>query len=360
MRSSQTFLWGFLLISASVNVGLVYHTWPHLRLSSSTKNEKTQKRDSRSVSIQVATAKKEAIAQKKRFLGTIRAAHVVPIVSEIQGRVSQINFHQGDYVKKGQLLIKLDDMQAMAQLKEAEAQVKVAQANYRRQKILFDKGYASQALLDKAEAEKDSALAMKGKALVQLKYSRIQAPFDGEIGLSNLTLGSQVNANQEITRLVGRNAMIVEFQVAESEVRNLYPNQEVDVVAEGCDILPVQAKIKAIEPYSDSSSHTVRVKASFSNPDNKFRDGAFASVTIALAVDDQAIVIPKESISKEDDGNHVFVIKDGRARKVDVISGMEEGEMVQITEGIKPGDVVATDPVEMLVDGTPVSIDLSN
>lgn len=359
MRRSQMFLWGFVLISTSVNIGLIYYAWPYLR-PSATKTETPGQKTIRPLLVQVAVAKKEAFAQKKKFLGTLKAAHVVPIVSEIQGRVTKIAFHQGDYVKKGQLLIQLDDMQPMAQLKEAEAQVKVAQANYGRQKTLFDKGYASQALLDKAEAEKDSALAMRGKAMVQLKLTRILAPFDGEIGLSNLTVGSQVNNNQEITRLVGRDSMIVEFQVAESEVRYIYPDQEVDVVAEGCDTLPIQAKIKAIEPYSDPVAHTVRVKAIFSNPDNKFRDGAFANVTLALATDDQAIVIPKESVSNEGDSAHVFVIKDNTARKKDVILGMEEGDFVQITNGIEEGEVVAVDPVEMLVDGSPVSIDTSH
>jgi len=360
MRRAYAILWGCLFTSIGVTTGLVCYTWPYLTSSFTKEANQGAQGHIKPVLIQVAVAKKEAIAQKKTFLGTIKATHVVPIVSPVQGLVAKISFQQGDYVKKGQLLIQLDDMQAMAQLKEAEAQVKMAQANYRRQKLLSDKGYTSQALLDKAEAEKDSALAIKGKALVQLKYTQIHAPFDGEIGLSNLTVGSQVTPNQEITRLVGRDSMVVEFQVAESEVRHLHTDQEVDVVAEGYDSLPVQATIKAIEPYSDPVAHTVRVKGIFSNPDNKFRDGAFANVTVSLASDEQAVVIPKESVSKEGDVDHVFVIKDNVAHKNDVVLGMKEGDFIQITNGLNPGDVVAVDPVEMLVDGSPVSIDTSS
>lgn len=361
---NRRFFVGLCSLSIAVNVGLtVYYvrdgvlwktltTW--LRIQPTTTNQKVS-RVMKPVLVQVATAKRESIARKKVFLGTIKAMRVVPIMSEIQGKVAKIAFKEGDKVKKGQLLIQLDDMLAKAQLQKAEAQVKVASANHHRQYLLGK--YGSQALRDKAVAEKDTALAAREEARVQLQYTRILAPFDGEIGLIDLNVGSQVNHNQEITRLVGAKDFSVEFQVAEAEVKDISMEKEVDVLAEGYDSLPVSALVSAIEPYSDPIAHTIRIRASFQNLDRKFRDGAFANVTVALSSDEDAVVIPKDAVLREGETDHVFVVMDHVVHKRDVIVGMRDGDRVQISYGIAAGDVVAIDPVEMLVDGFPVRID---
>ncbi len=306
--------------------------------------------------IQIATAKKEAISRKIKVNGTIKAINSVSIMSEAQGKITQINFKEGDKVKKGEILIQLEDSQARAKLKEAEGHVMLAQGNYTREKYLFDKNMGAKARLEKAAAEKITAIAARDNAVAHLKQMRIEAPFDGKIGLINLSVGSQVTPNQEITRIVGQ-AVEVKFQVTEVEASYLKKGQEVDILAGGLETLPTTGKIVAINPYSDPVAHSVEVKASVIDPEDKFHDGTFVPVIIGLTNDEEAVVIPKDAILSEGGQDFVFVVIGNRVQKKAVITGAIERNRIQIIDGIAVDDVVATDPIDVLVDGTPVKID---
>lgn len=348
----------FFVFSLIANGVLIWHTWPYLfEKKQNTATNGLRAREY--VLIKVATAKRESIARKKNFSGTIKAFKVVPIVSELHGRVAKVNFKQGDKIKKNQLLIKLDDTQAQAQLREAEAAVGLNQANYQRQQLLFSKKISSLATLEKAKAELAVAIAQREKAQVSFNHTRIVAPFDGEIGFTNISKGAQVDPNKEITRLVNSKTMIVEFQVPEIDVKHMSVGQEIDLRAEGYDSLPMTAIVQAIEPYSDSIAHTTKVIAKVDNSDNKLRDGAYANITVPLAFDENTLVVPKEAVTAEGGSDHVFVIDENVAHQRDVIVGIGDGSSLQIVDGLKPGDVVAIDPVEMLMDQTPIRVDTS-
>lgn len=308
------------------------------------------------VKVRIETVKREPIARKKTIAGMVKAVDSVALSSEVPGRVKQILCRQGDKVKKGDLLIQLDDAQAQAQLQEASAQVKVATSEYRRQKILDKRNYTSKASLEKAEAALATALAARAKAAVYVDHMKIKAPFDGEIGFFSISEGAQVNPGQEITRLVRSDPMNVEFQIPESEVKDIQVDDEIQVLVEHADVLPVTAVIKAKEPYADPTTHSTRVIASLDNSEGKFRDGSFASVTLFLSRDDQAIVVPKESVTHDGDQDFVYVVVNGRARKRPVIVSFQDKGKVKV-DGVNEGDIVVTDPVELLVDGIPVQVE---
>lgn len=355
------FLSIFLLASLMVNGGVVFMSWPYLKtFFQRVDQEKTSMRVRHAVNVKASSVKQQEVLRKQTFSGVVKAAYVVPIMAEVQGRIKKINFHQGQSVKKDQLLIQLDDEQAKNSLKEAMAQLKVNRSNYSRQVQLKAKGYGSSAAFEKAEAEMMSAGAQVEKARIHLKYTRIMAPFDGDIGLVNISEGAQVQTGQEITRLVSNSSLMVEFQVPEAEVRYIQQGQEAEVLVEGFDALPVPSFITAIEPYSDPIAHTITIKAKLDNPDKKFRDGAYARVTVALSTENQAIVIPKEAYMREDEQDFVFVIENGRAMKRPITVGIRDSDFIQVTEGLKPGEVVITDQGELLTDGFPVKIDTSN
>ncbi len=343
-------------ISLAVNVGMIWIAWP-LIAKQCTQNT-PHKRVIDPVKVQVDTVKREPIARKKTMAGMVKAADSVALTSEVSGRVKEILCRQGDKVKKGDILIQLDDAQAQAQLQEASAQVKVTTSEYRRQKILDKRNYTSKASLEKAEAALATALAARAKAAVYVDHMKIKAPFDGEIGLFSISEGAQINQGQDITRLVRSDPMNVEFQVPESEVKDIHVDDEVQVLVEHADVLPVTAIIKAKEPYADPTTHSTRVIASLDNSEGKFRDGSFASVTLFLSRDDQAIVVPKESITRDGEQDFVYIVVDGRARQRPVIVSFQDKGKVKV-EGVSEGDIVVTDPVELLVDGIPVQVEAS-
>lgn len=342
----------------------VWKLWPALQpylqkyLPSFGESE-TVDRTFHGVLIRVTTVTKGPIRHRITVNGTVKALDAVPIMSQIAGQVKSIHFHQGEMVKKNDLLIQLDDAKALADLQEAESQLKLAEANYKRQQLLLAQRASSVAIMEKALAELAVARANVEKARLQRLYTQIKAPFEGEIGLISLSVGSQITPNQEITRLVRPDPLEVEFQIPESEIAHVRKGQDLSILVEGFDTLPFIGKITAIEPYSDPVAHTIRARGLFENTEGKIKDGAFARVTLSLAQEEDATLVPTEAVIQEGEDTIVFVVEGGRVHRRIVTLGARERDMVQILQGVVPGEVIAIEPVESLKDNLPVQIEAS-
>lgn len=304
--------------------------------------------------VECIVTEKSSISRKKTFSGVLKSSDSISLVSEGHGRIEKINCNQGDFVKKDQLLFQLDSMKAMAELQEAKATLKVAKMAYDRQKILHQKKAGTLAVFEKSQGDFLLACGRLKKAQADYKSTLITAPFDGQIGLFALSLGTHVSPNQELARLISFRPLVVEFQVPESERNYIKVGQSIDVLSELLDELPVSATVTAIDPYSDPITHTVRVKGTLSQESSKLRDGAFAHVTMTLGEAHDSIVIPQEAVIHEGDFDYIYELSDGRARKVEVNVGFHDGSRVQIESGIEAGVTLIIDPVEELVDGLPV------
>jgi membrane fusion protein, multidrug efflux system len=357
MKMNSRVLLGALITSMFGNVTLFLLSWPHLKVHVfAIKDEESDLLEAAPIKVRVATVKMQPITRKITINGTTKASDVVPIVSDFPGTITSINFKQGDLVKKGDVLVQLDDRPARAELQQASAQLKQLQAILTRQKILAEKKYSAASVLEKAEADVASAQANVAKASLALQKTQILAPFDGEIGLRNVSVGSHVDPNHEITRLVRSDPLEVDFHVPESEVISLFEGQELEILVEGYDILPMIGKILAVEPYSDPIGHTVRVRAELENPENKIKDGAFARVTIPLTKSENALVIPIEAVHHR---GFVFVLNDDRLVARAVTLSAQENGLVEVTEGLKLGETVIVDPVESLEGHERVVVDTS-
>jgi membrane fusion protein (multidrug efflux system) len=310
----------------------------------------------RTTAVETTQAIQSSIARKKIVSGTLKAAHSVTLVSEIQGRIDKINCSQGQVVKQGDVLFQLDSNQAEARLQEAKAQFTSSKMALDRQKKLMDTKSTSQAAVEKAMSDYLFTLAKVKGADADLKATKIIAPFDGQLGLFNLSVGAHVSPNQELTRLVSFGPLEVEFQMPESEVKHISIGQIVSVLAEGFDLLPVSGTILAVDPYSDSISHTVRVKAILTEESVKLRDGGFAEVTITLGESRDAIIVPKQAIGYSGDTPIVYTIDGNHAREIPVNLGFEDGINVQIEDGVTAGMTIIIDPVDSITDDTLIEV----
>ena len=304
--------------------------------------------------VECMVAEKSSIARKKTFSGVLKSSDSISLVSEMHGRIEKINCKQGDFVKKDQVLFQLDSMKAIAELQDAKANLKFQKMSYNRHKTLYQKKATSLVNLEKSEGEFLLAYGRVKKAQADYNATQIKAPFDGQIGLFSLSIGAHISPNQELARLISFRPLVVEFQVPESERNYITIGQNIDVLSELLDELPVSATVTAIDPYSDPTTHTVRVKGTLSQESSKLRDGAFAHVTLILGEAHDSIVIPQEAVIHEGDFDYVYELSDGRARKVEVSIGYHDGSRVQIESGIEPGTTLIIDPVEELMDGQPV------
>jgi membrane fusion protein (multidrug efflux system) len=325
------------------------------KMKSDKSSNKIQQLNNPPIPVESIQIEKSSIARKKTFSGILKSSDSISLVSEGHGRIEKINCTQGQFVKKGQLLFQLDSVQAIAAVQEARATLNACKMDFDRHKSLWLKKAVAKSKVEESASKFILAQAKLATAQSQEKATKIIAPFDGQIGLFSLSVGTHVSPNQELARLISFRPLVVEFQVPESEIKYIYPNQKLEVLSELLDILPVSATITAIDPYSDPVTHTVRVKATLSEESRKLRDGAFAHVTIVLGEAHDAIVVPQEAILRESDSDFVYLLIDGHARKTPVSLGFHDGSRFQVEDGITLGQTVIIDPVEYLYDNAPVS-----
>jgi membrane fusion protein (multidrug efflux system) len=304
--------------------------------------------------VTVVPVQQGKIARSELYAGIVKAENAVYILSEFQGRIKDILFKDGDRVRKGDVLVLMEDSQARAAVQTAEAQLKLQAIERKKNKILVEKHVMSSASLEAYEARYDEAKARLENAKVSLEATRIKAPFDGIMGLLKVSVGSHVSPHQDIARIVSDKRRFIEFQIPEKEVRNVRVGQDLSVLSKGFDLLPVYAKISAISPYSDPGSHTVQVRALLEEGAS-LQDGAFAEVRIDLGEEERAVTVPQEAFESLD-SDYLYVLHDGKAMKKNVVKGYAKDGMVQVVYGLNVGEMVIVDPVSSLNDGVRVRI----
>lgn len=310
------------------------------------------------VTISVAPVLTETLARKSTYPGTLYAQKSASLISDIQGRIKSIHFKKGERVKKGQLLIQLHDEQPLAELNEVKALLHASEMALKRQKALGS--LSTLAALEKAQADRDVNKAKLENAQARMKSTRITAPFDGVIGLMTLTEGAQVNPNQELTKIVSQGSFTVQFQIPEADSLHLKIGQKIELYSKDYASTPVTAHITAIEPYSDQTSHTVKVEALLdTDVKQHFHDGSYAKVEISLEKTEDALTVPKEALLTIKDESFVFILSPSgdKVSARAVFQGITQGDRVEIREGVKVGDLVALDPDDHWSNPQSVKVD---
>lgn len=272
--------------------------------------------------------------------GTVRAGESVELVSEITGTIVELAFEEGTRVRRGQLLVKLDDAELRAQLLRAEHRVQLAGVQAERQRELLASQGTSQQNYDAAINEQRVLQAEADLIRAQLEETEIRAPFDGVVGLRYVSVGSFVDSSTRIATLQSLDELKVDFSVAERHMARLNPGAPVSITVAGRSE-PIPGEVYAIEPQIDAATRTIQLRARATNP-GWVLPGAFATVRLTLRDIPDALMIPATAIVPGLNQQTVFVVEDGRAQPRPVQSGLRLAREVQILDGLEPGAVVIT------------------
>lgn len=287
--------------------------------------------------------------------GTLEANEQVEIRSEIMGVVEAINFEEGTQVSKGQVLIKVNDLEMRAQLSKVGTAQQLASENARRAKLLLEKQAISQEEYDIASADFKSSKAESQLMAAQLGKATIRAPFSGTIGLRYISKGTYVTPATPIATLVNTKQLKITFSIPEKYANRMALNSELTFTTSGSD-QEHTAKIYAIEPQIDVATRTLKMRALAENPDGKLLPGMFANVFLPLETVDDAIMVPTESLIPIQNGKMIFVLKDGKAKQIKVETGSRTDSSVRVLTGLKAGDTILTSGVMSLKDGAAVKV----
>lgn len=302
----------------------------------------------------------ELMAREDGFLriGNLVANERVEMVNEQAGRVISINFQEGQFVKKGQLLIKLNDDELQVQLRKAEYQHALLQERLERQRILLEKDAVSREDYDKVLTEFNVLKQDIEQLKIRIDKMHVTAPFDGVVGFRDVSLGAFLQINSKITTLVDIANLIVEVAIPEKYVMDKLSGATVIFNVEGM-VNNFSATIYAVDPQVDVNTRTIMVRARYKNSNNLLRPGMSAKVMLKTGAQDINVYVPNQAVVPVVNGRSVWVLKNGKAKFVPVQTGNRTADMLEILSGIERGDTVITTGLMQLREGiavTPVNI----
>ena len=287
--------------------------------------------------------------------GSIEANENVEIRSEVSGIVEQIYFTEGTNVNKGQVLLKVNDIELRAQLSQATTKQNLASENERRAKLLLQKEAISQEEYDIASAEFRSLKAQSQLIQAQIAKTSIRAPFSGRIGLRNISPGTYVTPSTLITKLVSSNQVKISFSIPEKYATGVENNTIVKITMPNSSE-SFSAKIYAIDPEIEIATRTLKVRAIADNPANKLIAGTFATVELPLKNIKNAILVPTEAVIPIQNGKVVYIASNGKAKEVKIETLTRTDKDVVVTSGVKAGDTLVVSGVMAIKNDSDIQI----
>ncbi len=304
----------------------------------------------------VELGKPEKLIWQKSVLavGSLRSDESVIVRAEQSGRITALNFKEGQPVRIGQVLVQLDDSVARAELEQARANQKLGKAKFDRAVELKQRNFISGQAQDEAENAMRVADATVSLADAKLSKLTIKAPFSGTIGLRTASTGDYVKDGQDIVNLEKTDPIKVDFKVPEIFQSKISVGQALSVVL---DALPGQAftgKVVAVNPQLDTAGRAVVLRAQMDNRSGALKPGMFARVRLTLADTGETVVVPEQSVAMQGEDQIMFKVIDGRAMRTKVEVGQRRDGKVEIVEGVSGSDTIVIAGWQRLRDGASV------
>lgn len=287
--------------------------------------------------------------------GTLRAVDRIAIQPETTGRVVELNLRDAAVVKQGDLLVKLDDAPLRAELAAIEAERELAARTFRRQEDLVARNAVPQEAFDTARSRLNQLEAQIELIRARIDRTEIRAPFDGRLGLREVSLGAYVGPGDTLSTLQSEETLQLDLSVPERYQGRIAEGTEIILEVRGFS-MPFSGTILARAPQVEIETRTVRFRAAVPNPGGKLLPGNFARVTIPLEEFPEALMIPAMAVLRDEASAYLFLAQDGKAVRRNVTLGIRTREEVQIIEGLQAGDAIIVRGGQNLADGGAVRV----
>lgn len=305
--------------------------------------------------MEVVKASTMHLVEDVNATGTLRSNESVILRPEVSGRITQLNFGDGQQVRKGQVLIAFDSTVNQAEVQQAKAELGIARANFNRNADLARQNFISDRARDESEANVRVLEAKLALAEARLAKLEIRAPFSGVVGIRNVSVGDYVRDGADLVNLEDISSVKVDFRIPERFADRARKGQPLEVAVDALPGRTFNAKVDAIDPQVDSSGRSALLRGRIANSDLKLKPGMFARVRLVLAERPAAVMVPEEALVPQGSKVIVWKVVDGKAVRTEVKTGLRQAAKVEITQGVQAGDlVVAAGQMRLSKDGTPV------
>jgi membrane fusion protein, multidrug efflux system len=309
------------------------------------------------MSVQGVVVTPQGLDNIVRSSGTVLASEAIDLAPEAAGRVTTIAFQEGGRVRKGQILIRINDEDLQAQLRKTGLQIQLAEDQEKRQRYLFEKNSISREQYETALNQLNQLRADQDNLRASIRKREVHAPFDGLVGLRYVSEGSYVTQTTRIASMQKINPLKVDFSIPERYAGQVQVGDLVSLRSEESGI-EFRGKLYAIEPKIDQQLGTLQLRAMFDNKSEKVLPGAFVNIELRLKRIVDALMVPTQAIIPVLKGQTVLVRKNGAVLSVPVKLGIRTASSVQVTSGLAAGDTVITTGIMQLRPGMPVNVDV--
>lgn len=293
------------------------------------------------IAVEVAPVKAHASSDEVSAVGNLKSSESVVLRPQVAGRVAAINFKDGMVVSKGTVLVTLDAAIEAAEVAQAQAALSLAQSSHQRnQELLGRKFLSPQALDNSAAAVKVQAAAVQ-LAEAKLARMRIKAPFNGVLGLRNVSVGDYVKEGEELINIEDIRTLRVDFKLPESYLGRIAKGQAVEVTSDAVPGERFAGVLEAVDPMVDAGGRAISSRARLNNAAGKLRPGLFVRVRLLFGQRKNVLMVPEQAIVPGAQPA-VFKVVEGKAVLVRVKLGERRAALVEVVDGLVEGDVVVT------------------
>ncbi len=351
---------------------------------------KTDTNKTRLITVGVVSPLRQDLDIRLAYTADISPYQVVNVFSRVDGYIAKLHVDKGDFVRANQLLVEIDHTdyqhavdQAKANLSAARAKVAQQDAAVRNAKLTLDRmqalikdQFVSQQDLDNAQVNSDAAIAAQDSLQAQVKqmevalaqaetnlaYSYIRAPFAGYVAERNLDTGSYVTGATASTSTMSRGIMTLHdiktvrvlIEVVEKEIPLVKIGQTAELRAEAYPDHVFEGTVTRIVQALNRATRTMTVEVDLPNKDLRLKGGMFARVEVMVGTHHQAVQIPIDAVSRLEDTQYVYIVREEKAQRVDIAIGARHGNRVEITKGLTGSEQVIVSGKDLIHDGTPV------
>ena len=314
------------------------------------------KKEVPAVRVITLTLKPERLEDKISLPADIEPFEDLWVKAEVRGQVVSIPAKEGQRIKKGQLLVKLDDRDYRSRLARIEANYRLAKQDYKRMADLVKKNIAAESKLDEIEARLEDLTAQRNEAQLSLDRTRITAPISGRLNEIKAKKGELLDVNQQVARILQFKKVKVTVGVPESDVAAVFDLNEAEVIIEALGNRRIQGRKIFLSRQPRTLARLYDLELMVPNPDGRILPGMFGRVELIKKVFDQALAVPLYAVITQGDERFVYVEKDGQAEKRSIKLGVLVGWQVHVEAGLNPGERVIVVGHRFLDDGQAVKV----
>lgn len=346
---------GTLLVTAVVAVTLLLRSGSATTEAAKSRSPNAEAENPR-VPVQVVETELGAISSTLSSSSTVEAEQSAEIPAKVEGIVTAVKVHEGDFVRAGQVLACLDDEEKKLALEKARLRLAKAEAEYERAQQSLKHQLISKFDHDKALFDRDLARSELKTAELELDYTQVRAPFAGRITEKRIVVGQAVKKGDHLFTAADFDSLIARIFLPERDVLELDKGQPVVLALESKTDTRFEGRIRDISPVVDPKTGTVKVTIDVTGGGPLLRPGAFVRVNIITDTHQHAVLVPKVALLKEDGEDYVYLAVDGKAVKRPVQVGYVSNGMVEVVRGVTPGDEVVVAGHTALKENSPVEV----